>query len=82
MKYRLLDNLGTDDARRCNKDFGASLDASDPKSFTKGAVIELPKQAVEWLTGRPGGKGFSGLLKPASDMTGEAKASEITAPRK
>lgn len=79
MQYRLLGNLGTDDARRCNRDFGATLSVNDPKTFAKGSVIELPKEAVEWLTG-PRGKGLSSLLEPANKVRGEAKLPEITAP--
>lgn len=83
MQYRLLDSLGTDDARRCNRDFGASLSMDQPKTFAKGSVIDLPKEAADWLTGtRPGQRGLVALLEPANKLKGEAKQSELTAPAK
>jgi hypothetical protein len=80
MQYRLTQNLGLDDARHCNAALRASLDLSDPKSFAAGSIIELPKEAAEWLTG-PKGRGMGALLEPAN-VRGQAKQPEVTAPAK
>lgn len=73
MKYRLMDSLGLDDARRCNKDFGAALPIHEPKLFTKGCVIELPKEAADFLTKT---RGLTAILE-VSNIRGDGKQPEI-----
>jgi hypothetical protein len=83
MKYRLTQNLGLQEARKCNKDFGTSLPL-DPKQIASGEVIELTDEAYTYLTGpeNKGCKGYVGLLEAASNVKGVAKQAEVTAPAK
>ena len=71
MQYRLLDNLGLDDARKVNKDFRASLPL-DAKALAKESVIDLPATAAEYLTKR-----YPALLETVSKVKGVAKEPEI-----
>jgi hypothetical protein len=71
MLYELQDNLGLLDARKCNKEFGASLPL-DSKEIAKGSVIDLPPTAAGYL-----GSKYKALLKPASKVKGDAKDSEL-----
>lgn len=73
MKYRLLHNLGSDDARKCNDAFGASLNLTQP-SLEAGAVVELPKGAVDWLTLS---RGYSALLEPAGSVKAPEESAKI-----
>lgn len=72
MQFRLLQNLGTDDARKCN-DLDSSLDLK-PESLAAGTVISLGKKSVEYLTQK---RGLTGLLAEPSEVRGVAKAAEV-----
>lgn len=48
MQCRLLHNLGTDDARKCVKDFGCDL-TIDARELAAGKVIELTDIAAKYL---------------------------------
>lgn len=69
MQYRLTDSLGLIDARYCNQHFAAGL-PTEAKKLAKGEVIELNKQAADYLSKR-----FKSLLEPAKE-TVKAVASE------
>ncbi len=73
MKYELLSSLGFDDARRCNKDFGASLEIESSK-LAKGCIVELPDSAVAWLRD---GKGYKALLEPAGKVKGVSQEATV-----
>lgn len=77
MKYQLTQNLGLDDAKRCNDQLKCSLPL-DAKQLSTGSTVELSDVAAKWLTE---GKGYTGLLAPLG-IKGEAKKPEITAPAK
>lgn len=83
MLYELTANLGLIDARKCNTSFGATL-SLDANALKQGAAVELPKEAAAYLTNpkQAGGRGYSGLLKPAGNVKGEAKSAELKAPAK
>jgi hypothetical protein len=76
MQYKLRDNLGLLDARKCNMDLGASL-SLDPKDLRGGCVIELPQPAANYLS-----KKYCALLEPATAVKGESKKPELTGPAK
>lgn len=76
MQYELQDSLGLQDARKCNKEFGASIEL-DAALLKKGAVVELPKASADYLTKR-----FKSLLKPVSKVVGQAKDADVKAPAK
>lgn len=73
MQYRLLHTLGLDDARKCNESFGGDLELSADK-LKAGEVVELSKTAAEYFTDR---LGYKGLLEPAKEVKGVAKAPEL-----
>ena len=56
MRYRLTESLGLSDARQCNVRCGAGLPV-DVAALKKGAVVELPEAAADFLT-----KKFPALL--------------------
>lgn len=70
MQFKLNDNLGMADARKCNKELGANL-SDDPTKLTKGSVIDLPRPAAEYLTKR-----YPALLSDAS-VRGTSKEAEL-----
>lgn len=76
MQYELQDSLGLIDARKCNKELGASLPL-DIKELAKGSVIELPQNAASYLSSK-----YKALLKPAGKVKGESKDTELKAPAK
>jgi hypothetical protein len=74
MKYQLLHNLGTDDATRCNKEFGAKIDLANRDNLVAGAEIDLTDAAVAFLQNV---KGYRGLLAPAGKVKGVDKSPEV-----
>ncbi len=76
MQYRLLDTLGTEDARKCN-DLGSNLSLK-PEDLAKDSIVDLSSAAVEYLTGKkPAGRGLVGLLEPVAGVHGQAKRADI-----
>jgi hypothetical protein len=81
-QYRLLHQLGLDDAKKCVKDFGASL-TLEAKALAQGQVIDLTDKAYAFLTlPKPKGRGHSSLLEPVGKVAGQAKDAELRGPAK
>lgn len=59
MQYRLNDNLGLIDARKCNQELGTSLPLV-PSDIAKGSTVNLTDAAFKYLNGK-----YKGLLEPA-----------------
>lgn len=65
MQVKLLGNLGLDDARKCNKEFGTSLPVV-ASELTAGKVIELTNEAVTYLARRY--RGAKGLIEEVNGV--------------
>ena len=71
MKYRLNQNLGIDEARICNNQFGADLEIS-PAALVAGNAVELPTTAAEYLS-----KKYPALLEEPRPVRGIAESPTI-----
>ena len=75
MRVKFNQNLGADDARAIGDKFGCKI---DPKQCTVGAVVDLDDEAAAALAEK-----YKALFEAVnSDVRGQAKKPEVTAPAK
>lgn len=72
-KYELQQNLGSDDARKCNE-LGATIYVKDAEALKAGSVVKLSDEAHEYLTVT---KEYTSLLSEPATFQAVAPTPEI-----